>query len=317
MAPHEPVTVLGSTPTGSVETAASADLVPLAVVILTRDEEDNLPHALASVAGWASEAWVVDAGSADRTVEIATAAGATVVPHVFAGYAAQRTWALRSLPFGFEWVLFLDADEAVTPELRAELRAVLASPPEGVSGFYVKRRFLFLGRWIRHGGYYPVWLLRVVRHAVARCEERGVDEHLLVEGGTARLRHDLLHEDRRPLSRWIDRHVRYAALAAADLERAPASGGVAARWRSDQPAERSRWWYDRVYRRIPLGARAVVYFAYRYVLRGGFLDGREGFIYYVLQVLWYRALIDANILETRRARPARGGSVGSSPVARR
>ncbi len=315
MAPHGPVTGLRPTPSGSLEAAASADLVPLAVVILTRDEEMNLPHALATVAGWASEVWVVDAGSTDRTVEIAAAAGAAVVSHAFTGYAAQRTWALRSLPFRTEWVLFLDADEAVMPELRAELREVLTSPPAGVSGFYVKRRFVFLGRWLRHGGYYPVWLLRVVRHAVARCEERGVDEHLLVDGGTARLRHDLLHEDRRPLSRWVERHVRYAELAAADFERTPTAGGVTARLRSDQPAERSRWWYDRVYRRIPLGARALVYFGYRYVLRGGFLDGREGFIYYVLQVLWYRALIDANILEARRARgTARGDPAAPSPA---
>ena len=93
---------------------------------------------------------------------------------------------------------------------------------------------------------------------------------------------------------------------------------MTARLRSDQPAERSRWWYDRVYRRIPLGARALVYFGYRYVLRGGFLDGREGFIYYVLQVLWYRALIDANILEARRARgTARGDPAAPSPAADR
>lgn len=318
MAPHGPVTGLRPTSSGSLEAAASTDRVSLAVVILTRDEEQNLPYALATVAGWASEVWVVDAGSIDRTVDIAAAAGATVVSHAFAGYAAQRTWALRSLPFGVDWVLFLDADEAVMPALREELRAVLASPPAGVSGFYVKRRFVFLGRWLRHGGYYPVWLLRVVRHAVARCEERGVDEHLLVDGATARLRHDLLHEDRRPLSRWVDRHVRYAALAAADFEAAPAAGGVTARLRSDQPVERSRWWYDRVYRRLPLGVRALVFFGYRYVLRGGFLDGREGFLYYVLQVLWYRALIDANILEARRARgSARGDPAAPSPAADR
>jgi glycosyltransferase involved in cell wall biosynthesis len=312
MASLGPVSVPTPIPSGSLQAAASADLVPLAVVVLTRDEEANLPYALATVAGWASEIWVVDAGSTDRTVEIAESRGAKVMRHAFAGYAAQRTWALRSLPFGVDWVLFLDADEAVTPELREELRAVLAAPPAGISGFYVKRRFVFLGRWIRHGGYYPVWLLRVVRHAVARCEERGVDEHLLVDGDTARLRYDLLHEDRRPLSRWIQRHLQYAALAASDLERAPSSGGVAARLRSDQPAERSRWWYDRVYRRIPLGARAMVYFAYRYIVRGGFLDGREGFIYYVLQVLWYRTLIDANILEARRIRG--GAPAGSSAV---
>ena len=113
--------------------------------------------------------------------------------------------------------------------------------------------------------------------------------------------------------------MRYAALAAADFEAAPAAGGVTARLRSDQPAERSRWWQRPwITAGIPLGARALVYFGYRYVLRGGFLDGREGFLYYVLQVLWYRALIDANILEARRARgTARGDPAAPSPAADR
>jgi len=303
MAPDEPLRALQPDPLRSAARPPAGG-VPIAVVILTRDEEDNLPHALASVVGWAAEIWVVDAQSTDQTVAIAEAGGATVLTHPFVGYAAQRTWALRTLPFQSEWVLFLDADEALTPELRDELATVLAAPPAGVAGFYVKRRFVFLGRWLRHGGYYPVWLLRVVRHRVARCEERGVDEHLLVDGGTARLKHDLLHEDRRPLSRWVERHARYAALAAADLEHRTPGSDVSPRWWTREPVERSRWWYDRVYRRIPLGGRALAYFWYRYVLRGGFLDGREGLIYYVMQALWYRILIDANVLEARRAAAA-------------
>lgn len=285
--------------------------VPLAVVILTRNEEANIPYALASVVGWAAEVYVVDSDSTDRTAELARAAGAAVVTHPFAGYAAQRTWALRTLPLQAEWVLFLDADEAPTPALRDELARVLAVHPAQVAGYYVKRRFVFLGRWLRHGGYYPVWLLRVVRHRVARCEERGVDEHLLVDGPTARLRDDLVHEDRRPLSRWVERHLRYAELAAADLLVPPHEAGVVPRWWSRHQSERARWWHERVYRRLPLGVRAIAYFLYRYVLRGGFLDGREGFIYHVLQGLWYRALIDAQILEARLSPAHRltGGSL--------
>lgn len=279
---------------------------PLAVIILAFNEEENLPYALASVVGWAAEVWVVDSYSTDRTAALARDAGATVVSHAFAGYASQRNWALRSLPFQHEWVLFLDADEAVTPELRAELPHVLRRSPREIAGYYVKRRFMFLGRWLRHGGYYPVWLLRLVRHRLARCEERGVDEHLLVDGVTARLQHDLLHEDHRSLTRWVERHVRYADLAATDHVRGPHGKGVPARWWSQHQPERSRWWHGRVYQRFPLGFRAMAYFLYRYVLQGGFLDGREGFVYQILQALWYRALIDARILELRRATSAAG-----------
>ncbi len=300
MAPDGRVTGAAGEGTPGLQHPARGGDVPLAVVILTHNEEANLPNALASVTGWAQEVWIVDSHSTDQTAGVARAWGAGVVTHDFSGYAAQRTWALRMLPFRCDWVLFLDADESVTPELRDELRRRFAAPLDDVAGFYVKRRFIFLGRWLRHGGYYPVWLLRVVRHRLARCEERGVDEHLLVDGPTDRLEHDLLHEDRRPLARWVERHTRYAQLAAADLVRGAAADGVAPRLRGGEPSERSRWWYERVYRRTPLGLRALGYFTYRYVLRGGFLDGREGLIYYVLQALWYRVLIDAYVLETRR-----------------
>jgi glycosyltransferase involved in cell wall biosynthesis len=284
---------------------------PLDVLILTRNEEDNLSHALASVAGLAAAVWVVDSHSTDRTASIADAAGARVVTHDFTGYPAQRNWALRNLPFTGDWVLVLDADETVSPELAAELPAALAAAPPDLAGFYLKRRFIFLGRWLRHGGYYPVWLLRVMRHRTARCEERAVDEHFVVEGRTARLRHDLLHEDRRPLSRWVERHDQYATLAAETLARAGERGAVAGRWTGTQ-AERKRWWYDRVYRRAPVGLRAVAYFLYRYLLRGGFLDGREGFLYHLMQGLWYRALIDAKLLELRRRAPR--GHAGAPAV---
>ncbi len=289
------------TPPPGSETSPRAGTTPLAVIILTRNEEENLPHALASIAGWAAEVWVVDSGSTDRTQAMAREAGAAVVTHEFTGYAAQRTWALRSLPFQHDWVLFLDADEAVTPELRAEVAGSLAAPPDGVAGFLMKRRFIFLGRWLRHGGYYPIWILRLVRHRLARWEERGVDEHLTVDGHVARLEHDLLHEDRRPLTRWVERHTRYAELAAADTLRGSAGGLTPHPWSASQ-AERTRWWYERVYLRLPLGARALAYFVYRYVIRGGFLDGREGFIYHTLQAFWYRLLIDAIILDARRGR---------------
>lgn len=287
-----------------VETFPRTGPVPLAVIILTRNEEENLLQALASVVGWAAEVWVVDSLSTDRTVSLAREAGARLAAREFAGYAAQRNWALRSLPLGPEWVLFLDADEAVTPELKTELAAVLAAPPAGVAGFHVKRRFVFLGRWLRHGGYYPVWLLRIMRHRLARCEERGVDEHLLVDGPTARLHGDLLHEDRRPLERWIERHARYARLNADDLV-GQIGGELPARRRSQNQAERTRWWYAHVYRRWPIGLRALAYFLYRYIVRGGFLDGREGFIYHSLQAFWYRLLIDAMVLDARRRGPRR------------
>src|SRR5579875_512680 len=287
--------------TGQRSGAGSLDIpsVPLAVVILTKDEEENILHALRSVTGWAAEVWVVDAGSTDRTVSLAEAVGAKVVTHEFSGYAAQRNWALRNLPFGHEWVLFLDADEQVSAELRAEISQALTSLPDEVAGLYVKRRFIFLGRWLRHGGYYPVWLLRIVRHRRARCENRLLDEHLVVDGLTRRLHFDLVHEDRRGLERWVARHLQYAELAALELGDERRGDFIPSRPCTEQEA-RSRWWYERVYRRLPAGYRALGYFLYRYLLRGGFLDGREGLIYHGLQACWFRLLVDAKVLERER-----------------
>src|SRR2546423_448500 len=128
---------------------------PLTIVILTRDEEANLPHALSSIATLGARVFVVDSGSSDRTREIAQAAGCVVVEHPFTNQADQVNWALDNLPFESEWIMRLDADERMTPELTEELRVCLRGARPEVTGFEVKRRFYFWGRWIRHGGYYP------------------------------------------------------------------------------------------------------------------------------------------------------------------
>jgi glycosyltransferase involved in cell wall biosynthesis len=137
---------------------------PLSVLVPTLDEEVNLPECLASLA-WADQVIVVDSFSHDRTIAIAREFGAHVVQHEFENYSRQKNWALETLPFRHEWVLIVDADERVTPELRAEIEAVLAAPEW--AGYYVNRRFIFLGTWIRHAGWYPSWNLRLFRHRLA------------------------------------------------------------------------------------------------------------------------------------------------------
>jgi len=272
-----------------------------AVVILTRDEELNLPRALDSVAGWADEIHVLDSFSADRTVEIARAYGARVEQHAFEDYARQRNHALEKLPIRAEWILFLDADEQMTPELKAEISARLESAP-AENGFYLKRRFIWMGRWIRRG-YYPTWILRLFRRGKGRCEERAVNEHIVVDGATARLENDFNHEDLRGVGHWIAKHDDYARREARELLKSAASGSgegeIPARLFGDQ-AERKRWLRRRVWNNLPPLLRPFFYFFYRYVLCGGFLDGREAFIYHFLQALWYPLLIDAHYLELSR-----------------
>lgn len=284
--------------------------VDVAVVILAYNEQLNLPQALQSVCGWAREVFVFDSFSVDRTVEVAHEYGAAVRQHRFESYARQRNAALDELPIESEWVMFLDADEWVPENLRQEIRALLARNP-AENGFYVAFRLMWMGRWIRRG-YYPTRLLRLFRRAKGRCEDRSVNEHLVVEGITGRLNNDLIHEDLRGIGDWIDKHNRYASLEARELfrRRSEQGGEIDARLFGSQ-AQRKRWLRYRVFNRMPPLLRPFLYWTYRYFVCGGFLEGREAFIYHFLQALWYPFLIDVKYLELvwQRSQRVRGDDV--------
>jgi glycosyltransferase involved in cell wall biosynthesis len=276
----------------------------LSVIILTYNEEVNLPACLESLKGLDCEIFVVDSGSTDRTIEIARSYGAHVVEHPFETQARQLNWALQHLPLKGEWVLRLDADERLTPELKDELSSTLPTLESEITGLYVKRRVYFLGRWIRHGGYYPIWLLRVWRKGCARSEDRQMDEHMvLVRGRADFLRHDIVEQNQKGLFEWIERQNRYSSRESVALmsgcgdEIAPKLFGT--------PEARRRWLKYSVYLRFPALVRAFVYFAYRYVFRLGFLDGKEGLIFHFLQGCWYRFLIDAKLFEAQKGNVVR------------
>jgi len=276
--------------------------VPLAVVILTHNEEPNIARCLDSVAGWAGQVFVVDSFSTDRTVQIARNRSAHVHQRAFQGFADQRNWALTHLPFAVDWVLFLDADEWLSEPLKREIADRLALERPGPVGYYLSRRHRFMGRWLRYGGLDRTQLLRLFRRERGRCESRLVDEHFVVDGPTAALRGDLFTEDRKGIGAWIDRHNRYARLEARELLRQRQVDGTRMRGRlwGSQP-ERKRWIRERLWNRLPLFTRPVLLFVYRYVLRGGFLDGSAGLVYHLLESFWYRLLIDLNYRELLRA----------------
>jgi glycosyltransferase involved in cell wall biosynthesis len=269
------------------------------VVVLTFNEEANIAQALDSVSGWADEIHILDSFSNDRTLDIARRYPIRITENKFIDFAKQRNYALEHLAIGTEWVLFLDADEWLPRELKEEISALLAlSPPE--NGFYIKRRLVWMGRWIRRG-YYPTWILRLFRYGKARCEDRAINEHLIVEGATGRLRSDFIHEDRKGVGDWIDKHNRYATAESEELfvkKSAQDYQEIDARLFGDQ-AQRKRWLRYRVWNRLPPLIRPLFYFTYRYILTGGFLDGREAFAYHFLQGLWFPMLVDIKYLEKR------------------
>ncbi len=258
----------------------------LDVIILTRNEEKNLPYALESVKSLKVKVWVVDSGSTDGTERIAKAAGAEVVSHTeYVNQAQQFNWALDNLPLEGEWVLRLDADEWLTPELAEEIKDTVDSDPP-VNGYYLPRRVYFMGRWMRHGGYYPTWILRLFRRGKARSDNRPMDEHIaLSEGVAERLTCDFADENRKGLSEWVRKHNDYASREA-----------VAVREGNDGESGQKKT----IYYRTPPFLRALIYFCYRYFLRLGFLDGIPGLAFHFLQGFWYRFLIDAKLYEMKR-----------------
>jgi len=276
--------------------------VPLAVVVLTKNEERNLGRCLESVAAWCREIFVVDSGSNDGTVAIAKHYGAAVVSHPFESHTKQWNWALANLPFCCEWTLCLDADQRVTPLLRSEIGALLEGETVPQNGFYIKRRQIFRGKWIKHGGYYPKYLLKIVRHNLARCDEHErLDSHFYVEGSTGLLKNDIIEDNQNEndMTFWIEKHNRYAvAQAYEELHRRNTEVEWSLKPRFfGAPDERTLFLRGIWYRFLPLYLRPFLLFFYRYFLRLGFLDGKQGLIFHFCQSLWFRLLVDVKIEE--------------------
>jgi len=271
------------------------NVLPISVVVPVLNEELNIAECLESVR-FADEVFVVDSGSTDRTAEIAESLGAKVVQFRFRpGGPRKKNWALENLPFRNEWVLLLDADERVTPELEDEIRREFEAGPK-YDGYYLNRKLIFMGRWLRYGGNYPSWNLRLFRHRLGRYEKLEtedlesagdveVHEHVVLRGRAGYLHAPLLHLDYKDLSRWISRHNNYSTWDAKMRLRLLQGGDFSCSIRPrlfGSPIERKRW-LKRVWVRLP--CRPLLRFIYMYFIRLGFLDGKQGFIYAVLKAV--------------------------------
>ncbi|MFM7022543.1 MAG: glycosyltransferase family 2 protein [Flavobacteriales bacterium] len=276
--------------------------VPVTVVILTYNEEVHIARAISNVNSWAKAVFVLDSGSGDKTCEIAEKLCAKVFYRKFDTYSLQRNHAIKELPIETEWMLFLDADEYLFDDLKQEIAEVL--PTAQCNGFYLKRRFYFMGKWIKYGGYYPTYILRLFKKQHAQCE-REINEHIKVEGEIKTLKGDFADENLKGLSSWLDKHNKYTTFEAVDLYRREQEGideGEAAKLFGKQN-ERKRWIVKYIWNPLmPKLIRPFIYFGYRYFFRFGFLDGRRGFIYHFLQGLWLWFVVDAKYVELKRKR---------------
>jgi glycosyltransferase involved in cell wall biosynthesis len=268
----------------------------ISIVVLTYNEEVNLPGCLENVA-WCDDVTIFDSFSTDRTVEIARAAGARVVQHPFENYGAQREAARASVDYKHPWLLFLDADERVDVGLKEELIRIDALNP-GEDAFKIRMKNHFLGKWIRRSTLYPSWCVRLLRHERVSYEVRSVHEYPVVKTPIGSLKGHLLHYSfNKGLSHWISKHNQYASMEAQENLRI--LGTKHSDWRgllSLDPVRRRRA-LKLLSIRLPF--RPTLRFLYMYILRGGFLDGAAGFTYCRL-LYFYELMIVLKVKEQRR-----------------
>ena len=257
--------------------------VSVSVIVPTKDEERNIAICLESLA-WADQVFVFDSHSTDRTVEIASSMGATVVERVFDNFATHKNWALDNLDLRHDWVFFVDADERGTPLLADEVRATIADP-DARHGYYVAGENWLWGKPMR--AIYPNYNLRLIRRGKGRYEERIVHEHMVIEGPPGYLKNHLVHMDDKGIERWFDRHNNYSSMEAVEawrlLNASEKESSIPARLPRRGP-ERRRALKQFAYRYLP--ARPIWQFLYLYIVKRGILDGRRGLRYCLLKMFY-------------------------------
>jgi glycosyltransferase involved in cell wall biosynthesis len=275
----------------------------LSIIILTHNEEKNIEACLKSVLDLNCPIFLVDSGSTDNTLKIVEEFPVQLSHHPFQNYGQQRNWALKNLPIATPWVLNMDADHRMTPELAIEINQVLTKPiEENTKGFLISRRTIFLGQWMKHGGHYPVYHAILFKKDFGHCEDKLYDQHFVVNGHCETLKSDMIDTLTDSLQSFTERHNRWSTLEAEDqfykytlknktgLVKAKALGN----------AQQRRRYAKSIYEKFPLFVRPFIYFFVRYFLKLGFLDGKKGLVFHFLQGFWFRFLVDAKIYELKK-----------------
>jgi acetyltransferase-like isoleucine patch superfamily enzyme/glycosyltransferase involved in cell wall biosynthesis len=285
------------------------------VLIITHNESLNLPHCLSALRGWTRKIFVVDSGSTDGTQDIARSHGAEVMHHDWEGYARQKNWGLRTLPFESEWILIVDADEVITERVKLRLLETAQKPSTAVpeNGFFINRLTYFMGRPIRHCGFFPSWNLRFFKRGAGRYEDRAVHEHVIVPDPVGYIREPMLHDDRRGLEHYFAKHNRYSTLEARALfEELRGSRGAGDEANISADTRRRRWLKRNVMPHVPFPG--FWRFMYMYILQFGILDGRAGFEFCRF-IAMYDSMVALKLRELRRiSKEAPSGASAAAPA---
>lgn len=279
-------------------------MLDITTIILTYNEEIHIRRCLENVCAFSKRVVVVDSPSTDKTVDICEEfPNVDVIVHKYPGNQAEQfNWALDNLNIETEWILRLDADEYLMPELVEELQEKLPNMREGVSALSLSLARAYCGKILHHGIVNGIWITRIFRRGKARYEKRLMDEHLSVEGEIVRMKHQFVDDNRMSIGMFTEKHNGYASREAAlllDAEYHLTDTSVMQQDHGEE-VEKKRAQKAR-YARMPLFWRAFGYFIYRYIIKLGFLDGKEGFLWDFLQGWWYRTLVDAKVFEIKKA----------------
>ena len=271
--------------------------LPITAIILTYNEERNIEDGLKSIVDFIDEIWIVDSYSTDSTLDLVKKYTSNIVQHPFGNYSLQRNWAFNNLEIKNEWLLVMDSDHRMTPELKDLLIDKFSREiPSDLMGYMVSRKTMFMNKWIKHGGHYPTYHAALFRKGAGRCEEKNYDQHFIVTGRTEILKGDIIDIITDSLTTFTTRHNTWATLEAEEAVRELSNEGALIKPdKNGNPIEQRRYMKMKYYR-YPIFLRVAIYFIYRYIFKFGFLDGKEGLIFHVLQGLWFRFLVDSTPL---------------------
>ena len=274
----------------------------ITVIILTYNESLHIERCIKSLLPITNKINVIDSFSTDSTVKIASRLGAKVYSNSWINYAKQFQWALENTNINSKWVMRMDADEYLTDELVIEINKIDSDEliTKNIKGFYIKRQVHFMGKWIKHGGFYPIKLMRIWEKSHGKIESKWMDEHIILDSGnTMILENDLIDKNLNNLSWWINKHNTYSTREAIDILNKSynlfQSIGISSKISKNSQDKNIRWYKENVYLKFPKYVRAFLYFLFRYFFKLGFLDGKQGIIWHFLQSFWYRFLVDAKV----------------------
>ena len=272
----------------------------IVAIILTYNEQLHLARCINSVKKVTEDIIIIDSYSNDKTLDIAKSHGVTVIQHKWINYSTQFNWGLAQLEKETDWVLRIDADEYMTDELVSEINKTLPSIESSVKGIFFSRRMTFQSVPIKHGGIFPINVIRLFKYGYGQCENRWMDEHIIVSGKKIKIKGELIDDNLNSLTWWINKHNNYAGREAVDLLNLKYKfmlNDLKGELNIYNQASLKRWIKENIYFNLPSGFRAFSYFVYRYLIRLGFLDGKVGLDFHFLQGFWYRYLVDAKVIE--------------------